>query len=49
MKTNSLINNTPSRYPMIDEHGVREVKRNIFKSNWDAKFYNKYISNKLIN
>ena len=48
LKTNNAINNVTNRYPMIDEHGVTTVNRNIFKSSWDVDYYYKTISNKII-
>lgn len=47
LKTNSSLNNMTNRYPMIDEHGVTTINRNIFKSSWDVDYYYKTISNKL--
>lgn len=48
LKTNNALNNMTNRYPMIDEHGVTTVNRNVFKSSWDIDYYYKTISNKII-
>ncbi len=48
LKTNNSLNNVTNRYPMIDEHGVTTINRNIFKSSWDNDYYYKTISNKII-
>lgn len=39
---------TTNKYPMIDEHGVTTISRNLFKSSWDPKFYYKTSSNKYL-
>jgi len=46
MPTNNNLNNTSNKYPLIDEHGVTNIDRNIFKSSWDKEFYYKTIKNK---
>lgn len=46
MITNSNIHNSTHKYPMIDEIGITEIKRNIFKSNWDNEYYYKITRNK---
>lgn len=46
LKSSNQIFKTTNKYPMIDEHGVTEINRNIFKSSWDPEFYYKTINNK---
>lgn len=46
LKSNNEIFKTTNRYPMIDEHGVTEINRNVFKSSWDPEFYYKTVINK---
>jgi hypothetical protein len=46
MKTSSPKYNQTNRFPMIDEHGVTTIDRNIFKSSWDLDYYYTQINNK---
>jgi hypothetical protein len=46
MQTSNAIWKTTNKYPMIDEHGVTTINRNIFKSSWDPDFYYKTTSSK---
>jgi hypothetical protein len=46
LKTNNEVFKTTNKYPMIDEHGVTEVNRNLFKGSWDPEFYYKTVNNK---
>lgn len=46
LKTSNEIYKTTNKYSMIDEHGVSEVNRNLFKSSWDPEFYYKTTTNK---
>lgn len=46
LKTSNEVFKTTNKYPMIDEHGVTEVNRNLFKSSWDPEFYYKTVNNK---
>jgi len=49
LQTSNDIWKTTNKFPMIDEHGVTTITRNLFKSSWDPKFYYKSASNKYIN
>lgn len=46
MRTIKSVNNTDSKYAMIDEHGTTTVNKNIFKSPWDLKYYYETLPNK---
>lgn len=46
LKSSNEVFKTTNRYPMIDEHGVTEINRNVFKSSWDPEFYYKTVNNK---
>lgn len=46
LKSSNQVFKTTNKYPMIDEHGVTEISRNIFKSSWDPEFYYKTVNNK---
>jgi len=46
MRTNSEIYNQTNKFPMIDEHGVTVIDRNVFKSSWDLDYYYTQINNK---
>lgn len=46
LKSSNPIYNDTNKYPMSDEHGMTNVKRNIFKSNWDINFYYNLLKNK---
>lgn len=48
LKTSFDIYNTDNKYPMIDEHGVTTINRNIFKSSWDKEYYFLTIKNTYI-
>ncbi len=39
LKSSKDMYKTTNKYPMIDEHGITNIKRNIFKSSWDEKYY----------
>ena len=49
MQTSNDIYKTTNKYPMIDEHGVTSISRNLFKSSWDPNFYYRTASNKYVN
>lgn len=49
LQTSADVWNTTNKYPMIDEHGVTVINRNLFKSSWDINFYYKTVSNKYTN
>lgn len=46
MKTSAATYNQTNRFPMIDEHGVTVIDRNVFKSSWDLDYYYTQINNK---
>lgn len=46
LQTSNNINKVSNEYPMIDEHGVMNINRNIFKSSWDLKYYYRTQNNK---
>lgn len=46
LQTSIDINKTTNKYPMIDEHGVTYIDRNIFKSPWDMTYYYTLLINK---
>jgi len=46
LQTSNQIWKTTNKYPMIDEHGMTTISRNLFKSSWDPNYYYKTISKK---
>jgi hypothetical protein len=46
LQTSIDINKTTNKFPMIDEHGVTAINRNIFKSQWDTEYYYSILINK---
>jgi hypothetical protein len=46
MRSNNSLNDTGNKFPMIDEHGVMNVNKNIFMSPWDLNYYKLLAINK---
>lgn len=47
LRTSNELNRTVNKFPMIDEHGVMVIDRNIFKSSWDSIYYYQTIANNI--
>lgn len=48
LQSSNAIWKTTNKFPMIDEHGMTTISRNLFKSSWDPTFYHKTVSNKYL-